>query len=967
MQRSRFLRGTYRLLSTLLLPALVPLGAQSGTPRDPAFARDGRLVVSIDGDLWVRAPGVSGAWTRLTSGSAWDRTPAWTHDGSAVVFASDRAGNGSVDIWRVTLSASNGPGRAEQLTQDGAYEADPAVLSDGTIIFVRGRLADARLWQRSPDGTEKRFTSGNSAESAPAASPQGDRIAYIQETSDGRRIRVRTAATQSDSVVTSERSAESLAWSPDGRRIAFSSAAQRGAIYVTPLDGRYVNFVAAQRGAIAWVPDGKSILISERSANEPGYNGDPDRLGDRVANERLASAERLLSVAAPQEPDTTLSEVGFSGTVAREGRNREAFDRFAARMERTYFSSDGGRERLAAWRRLVARFQPLAVAAPGDDSLRTLLHLMLKERPVLRQEVHGRGAVSSAHPVATNAGIEILKKGGNAVDAAVAVSFALGVVEPDASGVGGYGQMLVHTSGSSRPSLIEFMARVPEEATLGNATLMQNGRYPQDGPVLAMVPGTVAAMHLAFKEHGSGRVPWAELVAPAIRAARDGFVVSDGLATTLKREREGFSRYESSRALFFKDGKPISAGDTLRNPDLAWTLEQIAKGGADGFYRGEVARRMVNDLRGKGNAMQLTDLSRYFAAKREPVSTTYRGYTVFGSAPPVSGGAMLAAQLNNLENVAAPSLYTDDAATLHAMIAAWQLVPSSRNRIADPSLWPVDISPFTSKDTARVRWRCFDPDSVISAAALGGNVSTCGSAPASQADRAPERSRGEDAEGSLYLSPEDTCTEQNHALGALCRAQGTTAFVVADSMGNVVAVTQTLGTWGGNFYVTPGLGFLYNDKLTSYGTDPDGYGARLPNARHGSTIAPTIVYRGDGASGVQQPVLAVGAAGNAWITSAVYQTLTGILDFGLGPQRALELPRFLPSRGGGAGRGAQIDIEDGLSPSVLKRLESMGYRFNLISLPGELRMGYASALVIDASGVTAGADPRRSGFAAAIP
>ena len=171
------------------------------------------------------------------------------------------------------------------------------------------------------------------------------------------------------------------------------------------------------------------------------------------------------------------------------------------------------------------------------------------------------------------------------------------------------------------------MSRVPEEATLANAALMSDGRYPDDGPVLANVPGTVAGMHSAWRQFGSKKAPWADLLAPAIRAAKDGFVVSDGLATTLAVEREHFAKYESSRALFFRNGEPLHAGDTLSNADLAWTLEQIAKGGADGFYKGEVARRIVTDLRGKGNAMRLTDLARYFAADREPVRSTYRGYT----------------------------------------------------------------------------------------------------------------------------------------------------------------------------------------------------------------------------------------------------------------------------------------------------------------------------------------------------
>ncbi|MGH7713552.1 MAG: gamma-glutamyltransferase, partial [Gemmatimonadaceae bacterium] len=286
-------------------------------------------------------------------------------------------------------------------------------------------------------------------------------------------------------------------------------------------------------------------------------------------------------------------------------------------------------------------------------------------------------------------------------------------------------------------------------------------------------------------------------------------------------------------------------------------------------------------------------------------------------------------------------LYTEDAATLHAMLAAWQLVPTSRGRVADPSLWPTNTTPFTSKDTARVRWRCYDPARAIDPRLTTGDTLKCGSAATNSGG--PSEPAASDDE----------------------RAQGTTAFVVADSAGNVVAVTQTLGTWGGSFYVTPGLGFLYNDKLTSYGTDPGAYGARLPNARHGSTLAPTIVYRGTDAA--RTPRIAVGAAGNAWITSAVYQSIIGIIDFGLDAQRALELPRFLPSFRAAAEGVPSVDVEDGLAPSVASALKQLGYRLNPISFKGELRMGYGALIVIDGKRVTAAAEPRRGGTAGAVP
>lgn len=924
-----------RVKLLLLLPLVVAqLQATQGVvnARGPAFASDGRLVVSIDGDLWLRS---GTQWAQLTRGSAWDRDPAWTADGSAIVYTSNSAGND--DLWRLTLAGNTVTGSPEQLTRSSEADGEATVLGNGAVVFVRGSARSARLWLRDSSGAERRLTSGETTERWPAA--HGDRIAYTQITDEARRLRIRVVSTRRDTTIVSERSPEWAAWSPDGARLLFSSNTGRGGVFVTDSEGRYVNLVSPARGEPAWNPDGATIVIAEHTADEPGYNGDPNRVGDRDAGEALGLKDRLLTVAAPPPPDSGDVERSASA-VDRAARNAEIYDRVFNRLERAYFSAATGTQRAGDFRALRERFRPRALAAPNDSTLQHVLYEALRQRPRYAEPATGHAAVSSSHPVATAAGVEILAKGGNAIDAAIAVSFALGVVEPDASGVGGYGEMLVHRAGAREPALIEFMARAPEEASLANASLLVNGRYPADGPVLPMVPGTVAGMHKAWQQHGSKRVQWSELLAPAIRAARNGYVVSDGFATTLAIEQHRYAKYESSKALFFRDGKPLAAGDTLKNPDLAWVLEQIAAKGADGFYKGEVARRIVEDLRGKGNAIRLTDMSRYFAAEREPVSTTYRGHTVFSSAPPASGGSTLSAQLNLLEQYASPKLYTDDASTLHAMLAAWQLVPSGRGRVADPSLWPTNTEAFTSKDTARVRWRCFDPNHAIDPRLTSGDTLKCGNTTSNSS-------------GSADLSSDDD------------RPQGTTAFVVADAEGNVVAVTQTLGTWGGNFYVTPGLGFLYNDKLTSYGTDPGAYGARLPYARHGSTLAPTIVYKG--VDGSRTPRLAVGAAGNAWITSAVYQSIVGVIDFGLDAQRALELPRFLPSQRDAAEGIVTVDIEDGLSPAVASALQGLGYRLNPISFRGELRMGYGALITIDGGRVTAAAEPRRSGTAGAVP
>ena len=636
--------------------------------------------------------------------------------------------------------------------------------------------------------------------------------------------------------------------------------------------------------------------------------------------------------------------------VDRREQNAMRFDAAWERTARLYYSRPDASARRAKWEALRDDFRARALATKSDDELASVVHEMLRQRPPLRAAATGHAAVSSANPVATEAGLEILQKGGNVVDAAIAVSFALGVVEPDASGIGGYGQMLISLDTMPRPTLIEFMTRLPRDVLTNESAILANGGYPDDGPVLPNVPGTVAGMYEAWKEYGSHEIPWSALLAPAIRAATDGYVVSDGLATTLATEREHFMKYEGSRKLFFRDGEPLHAGDTLRNPDLAWALTQIADSGADALYRGAVGERMVMDLRGHGNAMRLSDLARYYAAEREPVTGSYRGYTIFSSAPPVSGGATLVAQLKMLEQLPKLPSYTEDAAALHAMIEAWKLVPSSRGRIADPGLWPVNITAYTSPDSASARWRCFDPQHALSAQELDGATPKC-ARPSSHDSRTDQSVTGTDSSGSSELV-------HHHRTG-------TTAFTVADADGNVVAVTQTLGTWGGSFYVTPGLGFIYNDKLTSYSSDADAFGSRAPYARNGSTIAPTIVFHGAGST--LRPVLAVGAAGNSWITSAVYTIVTGVLDQKLDVQHAIELPRFLLTRERiGNDRDFVIELEDGFAPHVESDLERLGHRLHFISLPGELRMGYAAAVTIGDSTVTAGADPRRAGAAGAV-
>lgn len=961
MTVSRIFRATLGA-ATLLLPAALhaqPTDSLSlSGARRPSRSAANLLAFERNGQLFTLAPGANAA-VAATAGSAWHRDAALV--GTQLYYAADSLGN--YDLWRVAVSAQGGAtGEPERLTTSPLHDVSPSPLADGRIVFQRGLGGEARVWVREADGRERRLGTAEQTERRPRVNRDGTKVAYLVITESGRKAVARPLSGGSEQVLSTDNTLEDLAWAPDGR-VALST---RNGVVVVPTDGAaYTNLASRMHGDIDWSPDGATLTIAEFSETSVAYNGDPDRGVDRSMSERAPTATRVYTLPAPAAPDARRTAVATAAFTERSVANAAAFDRVWSRSDRLYFSDASAAARHAQWTAVRDKLRPQAIAAATDSVLQQVIHTALTLRPPLREEATGRAAVSSAHPVATEAGLEVFRKGGNAVDAAVAVSFALGVVEPDASGVGGYGEMVIALKGQ-QPTMIEFMSRVPEEGALTNTSLLTNGRYPSDGPVLVNVPGTVHGMYTAWQRHGSKKVAWAELVAPAIRAAKNGYEVSQGLATTLATEREHFAKYEGSRALFFRNGQPMVAGDTVKNPDLAWVLEQIAAKGADGFYKGEVARKYAGDLRAKGNAMKVSDMERYFANEREPVCGTYRTYRICSSAPPVSGGAELVARLNLLEQFGAPKRYRDDAATMHAALSAWFLVPSSRNKIADPALWPIDVASIVAKDSAKTRWRCFDANVALTPASVRGDTLPCLTSKRADTKAAGTPSNDELAGAAAGAATPSPCGEDHADEMSVCHAAGTTAFTVADANGDAVVVTQTLGTWGGNFYITPGLGFLSNDKLTSYGTDPTQYGSRLPFARHGSTLAPTIAFKGD------RPVFAVGAAGNAWITSAVYQTLIGALDFGLGPQAALEQPRFLP--GGGFGGAAapgrpqpyNIQLEDGFAPSVVSRLRALGYELTFVSARGEVREGYGAAVRLDGKTVTAGADPRRAGAAGAI-
>jgi len=570
---------------------------------------------------------------------------------------------------------------------------------------------------------------------------------------------------------------------------------------------------------------------------------------------------------------------------------------------------------------------------------------LVAEQPLIKSGVVStRAVVSSGHPLASAAGARILDRGGNVVDAGIATAFALGVVEPDASGLGGDGQAILYLRGMAEPVVVEYKDMTPGHATRDNPRIFDanGGRTASDGPSVANIPGVVAGLSLLHQKYGSKAVSWADLIEPAVELAERGYVLDEALPTTIAEGRASLEKYPEAARIFLPEGRVPKAGDRFVNPDYANTLRTLAREGGDSFYRGTIARQIAADMEQNGGIITLEDLAQYRAMERRPLVGEFRGHRVYAPGPPVSTGLQLIEALQILDGYRprAGATYTTDPDYLHYVVDAWR-VRDGGARIADPERWPVDLGSHLDKPHAIERFGLIDPGRAY--VAQGGG-----------------RGRGGPP---VPPSPDDDVQSR--------RVQtGTTAFVVADADGNMIAFTQTLSTWGGNYYVSKGLGFLYNDHFRG-GRGGTGFGAMLPLMRSSTTSVPTLVFAPspvDPAPGGMPGFtsrMAVGAAGNAWIPASVYEVILNVIDGGLDAQRAIEAPRMLI--GNGEGGSSRVQVEDRIPRSVLETLEARGHRFERVGRKGEVKYGYASVAVVSAAAgvVEGGAEPRRSHGAAA--
>ena len=527
--------------------------------------------------------------------------------------------------------------------------------------------------------------------------------------------------------------------------------------------------------------------------------------------------------------------------------------------------------------------------------------------------VYGKnGMVASEQGLATQVGLDILKQGGNAIDAAVAVGFALAVVLPNAGNIGGGGFMVLHDDKTGKDVAIDFREIAPAKAS--RDMYLDNQGNVIDGKSLfthdaSGVPGTVAGMEYALKKWGT--MPLSNVLEPAIKLADKGFIVSDVLAKTLKEEKSTLGKWSASKAIFFKNGEPMKSGDLLVQKDLAKSLRLIAKQGAKAFYQGEIATKIAKEMQSHGGTMTLEDLKAYKVVERQPIIGDYRGYKVVTMPPPSSGGVHLIEILNMLEHYPIKEDGVNSAKNIHHMAESMKLAYADRSEyLGDPDFVKIPVTGLTSKAYANERVKTIDDNK----ARLSSTIK-------------PGK-------------PQPYESDQ------------TTHYSVMDKAGNAVAVTYTLNLNFGSGIVVEGTGILLNNEMDDFSVKPG-----VPNAfglvggaanaieakkRPLSSMTPTIVMKNN------KPWLVTGSPGGARIITTVLQSVVNTIDHEMNPAEAIITPRvhhqWLPD---------ELRVEEGISPDTIKLLQDKGHK-----VVTKAPMGRIQIIQADDSGFYGYSDPR---------
>ena len=525
------------------------------------------------------------------------------------------------------------------------------------------------------------------------------------------------------------------------------------------------------------------------------------------------------------------------------------------------------------------------------------------------------GVVAAANPEASKIGVEVMKKGGNAVDAAVATAFAISVFEPNASGIGGGGFMLIRMAKTGKTVVIDYREKAPAKATPDMFVLDENGKVVNDeitvGGKASGVPGTVAGLLTALEKYGT--MKRADVMAPAIKYAGEGIIVSKNLEGIIQDNYEKLVKFDAASEVYLKDGLPYEAGDRLVNKDLAATLTKISKEGKKAFYEGEIAKKIADEVQKQGGLMTVEDLKNYTIEEREPVVGKYRDYTIISCPPASSGGTHIVQLLNMVENYDLKAMGDNTPESWHIWAESMKQAFADRAEyMGDTAYVKVPLKGLTSKEYAKEVVKKIDLEKAGKDIKIG--------------------------DPSKYESG------------------STTHFSVMDKDGNMVAVTQTINYFFGSGVVVPGTGIMMNNEMDDFVPQKNMKNSIEGGKRPLSSMSPTLVL-----DPKNRPLMTIGSPGATRIIPAVALTISNVIDHGMTLQEAINAPRIAQFQSG------KLNAEGRMSFESYNKLQEMGHEINLRGTYDNYFGGVQGIMMdYDTKTLQGGADPRRDGQAAAF-
>ena len=522
--------------------------------------------------------------------------------------------------------------------------------------------------------------------------------------------------------------------------------------------------------------------------------------------------------------------------------------------------------------------------------------------------------VVAAHPLAAEAGLRMLRAGGNAVDAAVATALALNAAEPFASGMGGGGFMVIYLAKEKKSAVINYREKAPGAASPGmfKEKGEEEAEWRASSGLAVAVPGALGGWDLALRRYGTRSL--AEAAARAIELAEQGFEVSRTFSDINKDEYEKLVKNAAGGNCYLNEGLPYEPGDRFRNPDLAGTLRLIAAKGIDAFYRGEIAPKIVAAVQARNGIITLEDLAFYKPEEVVPLRGVYKDYAIVTAPPPASGGLHLIQLLNICENWPVKTWGSNSVAYIHHLSEALRLIFADRERfLGDPDFISIPVQGLLAKDYA---------------SRLAAQIR-------------PDRPLGSYPHGEFAEKDED--------------GGSTTHLCVIDKEGNVVSLTQSINDFFGTGIVPDGTGFLLNNHMDDFSSDPQSSNAAAPGRRPVSSMGPLIIFKNG------SPYLILGSPGGTRIFSSLAQIVLNVTEFELALDEAIEAPRFFSYSAGG--RARPIAVESRLPEDMVRELEALGHEVRVREAYDKYFGGAQGIMFLKGKRIIlGGADSRRDGW-----